>query len=161
MPASIDPAVQEKLNSGVDLIAVEIEFSEAPSEKELQASGLRAEGKVAWGKLSREKILAIASLPQTRIIRLSSRSVTPAPSAQPGSKVGPRLQQALKDVERKTFDVIVTFRRPSPSLPPIPGLSIHLDMGNGRLSREAISTLAKQDDVLSIELSPEFELHSK
>ena len=161
MPANIDPALQEKLNAGVDPLAVEIEFSQPPSARELQTLGLQTDGKIAWGRLSREKILAIASLQQTRVIRLSSRSVPTSPPVQPSSRVGPRLQQALKDPERKTFDVIVTFRRPSPALPPIPGLTVHRDMGNGRLSREAVSKLAEQDDVVSIELSPEFELHKK
>lgn len=141
------------------MLSVEIEFSQTPSAKELQTLGLQTDGKIAWGRISREKILAIASLPQTRTIRLSDRSVAASPPVPSESKLGPRLQQALKDVGRKSFDVIVTFRRSAPSLSPIEGLSVHLDMGNGRLSREAVLKLANEDDVVSIELSPEFEPH--
>ena len=161
MSTKIDPALQEKLSAGIDPLTVEIEFSQLPSAKELQALGLQTDGKIAWGRVSREKILAIASLTQTRTIRLSDRLVAPSPSVAPDSRLGPRLQQALNDAERKTFDVIVTFRGTSPSLPPIEGLAVHLDMGNGRLSREAVLKLAEQDDVVSIELSPEYELHTK
>ena len=60
----------------------------------------------------------------------------------------------MEEQDRDEFDVIVTFHGPPQRLGEIEGLSIHHDVGFGRLSREAILRLAASDEVVSIALEP-------
>lgn len=158
MSGKIDPAVLAQLNSGQESLNVEVRFSQAPPPAQLQALGLKQEGTLAWGLLSREKIEALGTIDQVVSIRLSKRPVEARPAVPRESRLGPELRLALQHAERDKFDVVVSFRRPQKSAPPIEGLSVHLDMGNGWLSRQAIAELAENDEVLRIELVPEMHL---
>lgn len=158
MSQKIDPAVLAQLKSGQESVNVEVQFSQPPPPAQLQAMGLKQEGALAWGVLSRGKIEALGSIDQVVSIRLSERPVEPRAPVPRESRLGPELQLALRHADRQMFDVVVSFRRPQKSAPPIEGLSVHLDMGNGWLSRQAIAQLAENDEVLRIELVPEMHL---
>jgi hypothetical protein len=158
MSGKIDPAVLEKLKSGQESLNVEVRFSEPLPPGQAEALGLKQEGNSAWGVLSREKIEALGKIAQVVSINLSNRPVEPRASVPRESRIGPELQIALHDAGRQLFDVIVSFRRPQESAPNIEGLSVQLDMGHGRLTRQAINQLAESDEVLRIELMPEMHL---
>lgn len=158
MSGKIDPAILAQLQSGQESLNVEVRFSQPPPPGQLQAMGLKQEGTLAWGTLSRERIQALGQVDQVISIRPSGRPVEPRAPVPRDSRLGPQLQVALRHQDRDIFDVVVSFRRVQKSAPPIEGLSVHLDMGNGRLSRQAIAQLAENDDVLRIELTPEMEL---
>jgi hypothetical protein len=155
--AKIDAALAERMKSGVPEIKVEIQFSETPPAAQVQALGLKSEGKLAWGILSREKIEAIATVPQVVAIRLSERPFEPASTA-PGQRIGPGLAIAMQMKPHDRHHVSVRFRRPPKALPPIENLAVHGSSGNGRLSTEEIEALARYDDVLTIELFPKEKL---
>lgn len=158
MSGKIDPAVLAQLTSGQESLNVEVRFFQPPPPAQLQAMGLKHEGTVAWGVLSRERIEALGTVDQVVSIRLSDRPVEPRPAVPRELRLGPELRLALQHRDRDMFDVVVSFRRPQKSTPPIEGLSVHLDMGNGWLSRQAIAELAENDEVLRIELVPEMHL---
>lgn len=155
MSGKIDPAVLAQLKSGQESLNVEVRFSQAPPPAQLQALGLKQEGTLAWGVLNRERIEALGTVDQVISIRLSQREAEPRAPVARESRLGPQLQIALQHSDRELFDVVVSFRRPQKAAPPIEGLSVHLDMGNGWLSRKAIAELAGNDEVLRIELVPE------
>jgi hypothetical protein len=158
MAAKIESDLQDELKRHPPWpIQVEIEFSELPPPGQLEKLGLKLEGQVAWGTLNAERIEAIATLPQVTAIRRSQRPTTPV-SQTPEERLGITLKRALQDEDRQEFDVIVTFRGPVNDVE-MPGLSVHLAMGNGRLRREQIMDLAKRDEVQSIDLSPKMQFH--
>jgi hypothetical protein len=157
MSAKIDPAVLARLKSGQESLNVEIRFSQPPPPGQVEAMGLKRERNLAWGVLNSGRIEALARVPQVISIRLSDRPAEPRPAVPRESRIGPQLQFALQHKERQVFDIVVSFRRPQKS-PPIEGLSVDLDMGSGRLTREAIAKLADNDEVLRIELVPEMHL---
>ncbi|SRR6266481_4493234 len=158
MAGSIDTALAEKIKSGVPEINVEIQFSAAPPAGQLEALGLKVQGNLAWGMLSREKIQAIATAAQVVAIRLSQRPVEPKAAPPAGQRIGPSLALDMKIKPHDRHHVIITFRRPPKALPAMKGLSVHGTSGDGHLSREEIEALAKHDDVLKIELFPEVKL---
>jgi hypothetical protein len=158
MAAKVDPEVLTKLKSGQEALNVEVQFSEPPLTGQVEAMGLKQEGNLAWGMLNRERIEALAKIGQVVSIRLSKRPVAPKAAVPRESRIGRELQLAMERKDRQVFDVVVSFRRPQKSAPPIEGLSVHLDMGNGRLTRESITRLADNDEVLRIELVPEMHL---
>jgi hypothetical protein len=157
MAASIDGALAEKIKGGVPEINVEIQFSTPPPAAQLQALGLKGQGNLAWGLLSREKIQAIATVPQVVAIRLSRRPAEPKVTSAE-QRIGPDLALDLQMRPQDRHHVIVTFRHPPKALPAIKDLSVHGTSGDGHLSREEIEALAKHDDVLRIELFPEVKL---
>lgn len=158
MSQKIDPAVLAQLRSGQESLNVEVRFSQAPAPAQLQALGLKQEGTLAWGVLSRERIEALGSIDQVLSIRLSNRPVEPRAPVPRESRLGPALQIALRHTDRELFDVVVSFRRPQKFAPQIEGLSVDLDTGSGWLTRQAIAELAENDEVLRIELLPEMHL---
>src|SRR5262249_27579885 len=121
--------------------------------------GLKGEGTVAWGLLSREKIQAIETVPQVVAMRLSQRPAEPKTAAPAGERIGPALALELQLKPNDRHHVIVTFRHPPQNLPALKDLAVHGTSGNGHLSRQEIETLAKRDDVLKIELFPEVKLY--
>jgi hypothetical protein len=155
--ATIDPALAEKLKAGVPEINVEIQFSDTPPAPQMQALGLSSQGKLAWGVLSREKIQAIATVPQVVAIRLSERAVEPRPPAA-RQRIGPGLAIAMQMKPHERHRVLVRFRRPPKALPKLQDFSVHESSGDGNLSRQEIEALASHDDVLTIELFPEVKL---
>jgi hypothetical protein len=155
--ASIDAALAEKIKRGVPEINVEIQFSTPPPAAQLQSLGLKSQGNLAWGMLSREKIQAIATVPQVVAIRLSQRSAEPKATSVE-QRIGPGLALDLQVRPQGPHRVIVTFRQPPKTLPAIKDLSVRGTSGDGYLSREEIEALAKRDDVLTIELFPEVKL---
>lgn len=158
MASKIDPAVLARLKSGQDSLNVEVQFSEPPPAGQVEAMGLKREGNLAWGTLNKERIEGLASVPQVVSVRLSKRPAEPRAVVPRESRIGRELQLAMEHKDRQVFDVVVSFRRPQKSTPPIEGLSVHLDMGDGRLTREGIARLADNDEVLRIELVPEMHL---
>ncbi|HKF20729.1 MAG TPA: hypothetical protein VKE93_04125 [Candidatus Angelobacter sp.] len=158
MPEKVDPKILAKLKAGQESLNVEVQFSEPPPSGQLESMGLEQEGSLAWGVLNRERIEAFAKIAQVVSIRLSNRPVASRAAVTPESRIGPHLQLALSHSDRQIFDIVVSFRRPQKSTPPIEGLSVHLDMGDGRLTREAIARLAGNDEVVRIELVPEMHL---
>lgn len=157
MAAAIDAALAEKIKGGVSEINVEIQFSETPPAAQVQALGLKSRGNLAWGVLSREKIQAIATLPQVVTIRLSERPVKPG-KALAEQRIGPGLAIAMQMKPHERHHVLVRFRHPPKALPALGDLSVRESSGDGHLSRQEIETLAKRDDVLTIELFPEVKL---
>jgi hypothetical protein len=152
MPTSpkFAPALQSKLDAGEGLLNVEIEFSEPPPANEVDVLGLQREGKQAWGWMNRDRIAALASIPQVASVRLSSRP-TPAPPREPGGQIGTKLQLDMLLESEDSFRVSVTFREPVKDPGQFPDLAIFSDVGTGALTREQIQELARRDDVLSIE----------
>lgn len=156
MAAKIDPALAEKIKSGASEINVEIQFSETPPSSQMQALGLTSRGNLAWGVLSREKIQAIATVPQVVAIRLSNRPVEV--SRAPAQRIGPGLAIAMQMKPHERHHVLVRFRRPPKTLPALQDFSVHESSGDGHLSLNEIEALARHDDVLTIELFPEVKL---
>lgn len=150
MSPKFDRALQEKLDSGEGLLNVEIEFAELPPQNELGALGLQHEGKKAWGWMNRDRVEALAKVPQVNLVRLSKRP-TPAPPREPGGQIGTKLQLDLLLESQDSFRVSVTFREPVRHPEQYPNLAIFSDVGTGTLTREQIQELARRDDVLSIE----------
>src|SRR5262245_35303942 len=103
--------------------------------------------------LSREKIQAVATVPQVVSIRLSQRPVQSKPPAA-GERIEPGLAVEMQIKSQEPYHVIVTFRQPPKALPAMKDLSVHGLSGDGHLSREEIEALSKHDDVLKIELFP-------
>ena len=160
MSAEIDPALADKLRRRPTApIEVELEFTQAPPAGQLETLGLESEGLIAWGPLTTEKIEAIASIPQVKAIRLSRRPTRASPSGSPQSRIGMKLRLEMEDRNQREFNVTVVFRAPLAPGSEIAGLSIHEDMGSGRLTREQITALAARDDVLSIESPLEMGFH--
>jgi hypothetical protein len=155
----IDPALAEKIKSGVPEINVEVEFSTAPPAGQLQALGLKGEGNVAWGLLSRDKIQAIAAVPQVVAIRLSQRPAEPKTVRPAGERIRPALALELQLKPNERHHVLVTFQRPPQNLPDLKDLAVQGTSGDGQLSRQEIETLARCDDVLKIDLFPEVKLY--
>lgn len=156
MTATIDPALAEKMKSGISEINVEIEFSERPPLSQMQALGLKSEGNIAWGMLSREKIQAIATIPQVVAMRLSERAVESR--KPPAQRIGPGLAMAIQMKPQERQRVLVRFQRPPKELPALGDLSVHGSSADGYLSPQEIEMLAKHDDVVTIELFPEVKL---
>lgn len=156
MAANLDAALQEAIRSGVLEMNVEIEFSVLPAAAQLEALGLKSEGHLAWGILSRDKVQAIASFPQVAAMRLSKR---PAERRmEMGHRIGPRLTVAMQAKPQDKFDVLVRFRRPPEPPLQIEGFYIEQRSGKGLLSKQQIETLASHDDVLEIDLVPKMKL---
>lgn len=156
MAATIDKALAEKIKSGVPEINVEIQFSDTPPLSQLQALGLKSTGKLAWGMLSRDKVQALAAVPQVLAMRLSDRPVEV--SRPPAQRIGPGLAIAIQMKPHERHRVLVRFRRPPRGLPALEDFSVHESSGDGYLSLQEIEALARHDDVLTIELFPEVKL---
>jgi hypothetical protein len=158
MSGKIDPAVLERLRSGQESLNVEVRFSESLPPGQAEALGLKQEGNLAWGVLNRERIEALGTVPQVVSVTLSDRPVEPQAPVPRESRIGPELRIAMGYADRQVFDVLVSFRRPQKSTPNVEGLSVDLDTGHGRLTRQAISQLVDNDEVMRIELMPEMHL---
>jgi len=160
MAAEIEPALQELLKSNPSRpIEVEIEFTEMPPAGQLEALGLQFQGNTAWGSLPAAKIASIASFPQVRAIRRSTRPGRTEAPRSPASKIGLRLLNDLTDLDRQEFLVTVMFRGPVPPDLKIPGLASYTDVAVGTLNRRQIEELTHRDDVISIEAQGEMKLH--
>jgi len=157
MPAQIDPELSRQIEAGKPgPFGVTIEFAEPLGGGELAALGVSPDGRQAVGWLNPHEIRALAQLPQALSIRLAPELGAPPPQPKGAPKTGLRLASALRDSSDDVFDVIVTFQRNPGPLPEFPGLTVHGNMGDGRLDREAIARLAAMDSVVSIETQQKF-----
>jgi hypothetical protein len=150
MSPKFDPALRNKLETGEQLLNIEIDFAEPPPANEVDALGLQHEGKKAWGWMNRDRIEALAKVPQVSSVRLSNRP-TPPPPPEPGGQIGTKLQLDMMLESKNSFQVSVRFREPVKDPALFPDLAIFTDVGTGTLTREQIQKLARRDDVLSIE----------